>query len=298
MPTDSVRKHVLVAGATGRLSQLVDVLLARGHTVRAMTRDPGSSAAARLRRAGAEIVIGDFDDPASVERVASGVDAVFAAGTAHRAGPEGELRHGRNLAAAAAAARVPHVVFCSGDGAAPDSPLPLFRVKHQVEEQIRALPAAYTVLAPVYFMENLFNPWNLAALKAGAFPNPIAVDVPLQQVAIADVAALAAIALERPEDFAGQRITIASDELTAAHAADALSRIIGRHLDPEQLPTADLAPGLRALFVWLERAGHNVDIPALHGRHTEVSWHTYEAWLRAQRARLSTLCPQEHAVVR
>ena len=192
MPTDGVRKRVLVAGATGRFGELVDVLIARGHTVRAMTRDPSSSAAARLRDMGAKIVIGDFDDPASVERAAAGVDTVFAAGTAHRAGPEGELRHGRNLAAAAASARVPHVVFCSGDGAAPDSPLALFRVKHQIEQQLRAHPGAHTILAPVYFMENLFNPWNLTAFQAGVFPSPIAVDVPLQQVAIADVAALAA----------------------------------------------------------------------------------------------------------
>jgi uncharacterized protein YbjT (DUF2867 family) len=289
MLTDRVRKHVLVAGATGRLGGLVNVLLTRGHTVRVMTRYPGSRAAARLRRTGAEIVIGDFDHPASIERAAAGVDAVFAAGTAHRAGPEAELRHGRNLTVAAAAARVPHVVFCSGDGAAPDSPLPLFQIKHRVEEQIRALPAAYTILAPVYFMENLFNPWNLTAFKAGVFPSPIAVDVLLQQVAIADVAALAAIAIERPAEFAGQRITIASDQLTATQAADALSRIISRHLDPEQLPTADLGPGLQALFGWLERTGHTVDIPALHGRYPEVRWHTYGAWLHSQRARLSTL---------
>jgi uncharacterized protein YbjT (DUF2867 family) len=298
MPTESARKHVLVAGATGRFGELVDVLLARGHTVRAMTRDGGSSAAARLRRAGAEIVIGDFEDPATIERAAAGVDAVFAAGTAHRAGPEGELRHGRNLAVAAAAARVPQVVFCSGDGATPDSPLALFRVKHQVEQRIRAHPGAYTILAPVYFMENLFNPWNLTAFQAGVFPSPIAVDVPLQQVAIADVAALAAIAIERPAEFAGRRIAIASDQLTGAHAAEAVSRIIGRHLDPEQLSAAELAPGLQSLFGWLEHTGHRVDIPPLHARYSEVRWHTYEAWLRSQRPRLAALCPHEDAVIR
>jgi uncharacterized protein YbjT (DUF2867 family) len=298
MPTDPTPKHVLVAGATGRFGQLVDLLLARGHAVRAMTRDPDSSAAARLRDAGAEIVVADFDDPASITTAAAGMDALFAAGTAHRAGPEGELRHGRNVAGAAAAARVPHLVYCSGDGAAPDSPVPLFRVKHQVEEQVRSLAVPYTILAPVYLMENLFNPWNAPALQAGVFPSPIAVDVPLQQVAIADVVELAASAIERPEEFAGQRIAIASDELTAAQAADALSEVIGRHLDPEGLTTADLGPGLQALFTWLERTGRDVDIPELHSRYPEVRWHTYEAWLRSQRARLSTLCPRERAGVR
>jgi uncharacterized protein YbjT (DUF2867 family) len=76
---------------------------------------------------GAEVVPGDFDDPATIEAAAAGVDAVVASGTAHRSGPSGELRHGRNIAEASAAAGVPHLVYCSGDGAAEDSPFPLFR---------------------------------------------------------------------------------------------------------------------------------------------------------------------------
>jgi len=116
-------KRVLVAGATGRLGVVVNVLLDRGHSVRAMTRDPTSSAAARLRAAGAEVVYGDFDDADSVAGIAVGVDALFATGTAHRAGPDGELRHGRTIAQAATASGVPHLIYTSGDGAAADSPL-------------------------------------------------------------------------------------------------------------------------------------------------------------------------------
>jgi uncharacterized protein YbjT (DUF2867 family) len=171
------------------------------------------------------------------------VDAVFATGTAHRAGPDGELRHGRNLAGAVAAAGVPHVVYVSGDGAGPDIPLPLFRVKHQVEALIRSLPAAHTILAPVYLMENLFNPWNLAALQAGVFPSPVDVDVRLQQVAIADLVGLATLAIERPEAFADQRIRVASDELAAREAADALARVTGRQFTAVKPPRMSLRRG-------------------------------------------------------
>src|SRR5215813_10967727 len=90
----SSHKQVLVAGATGRLGIVVSVLLDCGHSVRAMTRDPTSSAAAGLRAAGAQVVYGDFDDPDSVASAAAGIDAMFATGSAHRAGPDGELRHG------------------------------------------------------------------------------------------------------------------------------------------------------------------------------------------------------------
>jgi len=45
---------VLVAGATGRLGgPLADRLVDHGHRVRALTRNPGTAAAERLRRHGA-----------------------------------------------------------------------------------------------------------------------------------------------------------------------------------------------------------------------------------------------------
>jgi uncharacterized protein YbjT (DUF2867 family) len=289
------RKRVLVAGATGRLGVLVNVLLERGHAVRAMTRDPSSAAAIRLGAAGVDVTYGDYDDPDSVAHAAAGVDAMFATGTAHRAGPDGELRHGRTIAQAASAAGVPHLIYSSGDGAAADSPLPLFRVKHQIEQHIRSLATAHTILAPVYFMENLFNPWNLRALQAGVLSSPINIDLPLQQAAIADLASIAALAIERPDEFAGRRIRIASDELTASEAADALARVTGRPFVVDRVATGELGPGLRALFAWLEQNGHDVDIPGLHGRYPQVGWHTYEKWLRTERHRLAALCPHEHA---
>jgi uncharacterized protein YbjT (DUF2867 family) len=295
MPISEHRRTVLVTGATGRLGVLVETLLKRGHAVRAMTRNPGSVPAARIRAAGAQVVYGDFDDPATIQRAANGVDALFATGTAHRAGPEGELRHGRNLAAAAAAAAVPHLIYSSGDGAAPESPLQLFRVKHQVEQHIRSLSIAHTILAPVYFMDNLLNTWNLPALQSGEFPSPIPIDKPLQQVAIVDLARFAALVVERPWKFAGERITVASDQLTAEQAAQALSRAVEREFEAQQIHADELAPGLRALFAWLERTGHQVDIARLRRAYPEVGWHSYDAWLHSQRDRLRAICPGEHA---
>ena len=289
----SERRSVFVAGATGRFGAIVEILLARGHAVRAMTRDPSSTDAVGLATAGAEVVRGDFDDPASIERAAAGVDAVFATGTAHKTGPDGELRHGRNLADAAAAAEVPHLVYSSGDGASPDSSLPLFRAKHQVEQRIRSLPIAHTILAPVYFMENLFNPWNLPALQAGVFPSPIPIELPLQQVAIADLVRVATIAIERPSEFAGQRITIASDELTGEQAASALSRVLGRKITADRVHVDQ--PGLLALFAWLQEIRPKVDIATLHRRYPEVDWHDYETWVRSERERLRAFCRREPA---
>jgi uncharacterized protein YbjT (DUF2867 family) len=112
-----------------------------------------------------------------------------------------------------------------------------------------------------------------------------------------DVVALAVLAIERPSDFAGERIRVACDALNAEEAADALSRQTGRQFAAQQLDTDELGPGLQALFSWLERTGHSVDIPALHGRYPIVRWHSYQEWLESQRARLAALCPHEHAAV-
>jgi uncharacterized protein YbjT (DUF2867 family) len=284
-------RTIVVAGATGRLGAIVHPLLARGHVVRALTRTPDSQAGVALREGGADVIPADFDEPASIAAAANGADALFATGTAHRVGPQGELRHGLNVADGAAMAGIGHLVFVSGDGAAPNSPLPLFRAKHRVEEHIRSLGIPHTILAPVYLMENLFNPWNLPFLRAGSFPSPIPVGAPMQQVAVADLIALAAMVLDHPAEFTGQRIRVASDELSANVAADILSRDLGRPLEPEWVDLDRVPPGLAALFDWLAREGHSVDIATLYRDHPEIPWHSYGDWIRSVRHRFREFCP-------
>jgi uncharacterized protein YbjT (DUF2867 family) len=287
---------VLVLGASGRFGGIAELLFERGHRVRAGIRNPHSPAAVRLQGMGAELVEADFDDPASPEAAVLRADADFATGTALRAGPAGEELHGRNLVAALARAGAPHLVFVSGDGAAPDSPVPLFRVKWEVEEAIRASGVPYTILAPTYLMENLFNPWNIPALQAGVLPSPIPVDLPLQQTAAADLLSLAVLAIERPDLFAGRRIPIASDELTAGDSAAVISELIPRALEARQAPSDALPPGVRVLFGWLESAGHRVDIGALRDEFPAVDWHDYRAWARMQLDRFRELCEHPEPV--
>jgi uncharacterized protein YbjT (DUF2867 family) len=289
-------KTIVVMGATGRFGGLVEILLDRGHRVRALTRDPRSAPASRLRALGAEIALGDFDDPGTIARAGRGADALFAGGTAHRAGPDGELRHGRNVAGAAAEADVRQFVYVSGDGASADSPLPLFRTKFAVEHHIASLGIPHTILAPVYLMENLFNPWNIPALRVGVLPSPVDVARPLQQVGLRDVLSLAALAIESPQRFDARRIRIASDEVSALDAVAAIAHVVGVELEPRRVRADELSPGLRALFAWLSDVGHDVDLEALHGQYPEVGWHGYAQWISSQRPRFRELCPQRDVV--
>src|SRR2546430_13536020 len=65
---------VLVTGASGLVgSHVVEALVARGETVRALVRPASRAAALRL---GAEAVAGDVTDPAVWQRAAHGVRAI------------------------------------------------------------------------------------------------------------------------------------------------------------------------------------------------------------------------------
>ena len=279
-------RRVLVAGATERFGGITGLLLARGHAVRAATRDPARPATARLAALGADLVRADFEDPASLAAAARGMDAVFASGTAHKAGPGGEQRHGQNLADALVTAGAPHLVFVSGAGADSRTGLPLFDAKWAVERRISELRLPATVIAPVYLMENLFNPWNLAALRAGVLPSPVPPALPLQQVATQDILTLAVLAIERPDVLTGERIEVASDAPTAEAAAAELSGLLGREFTPRH-PGADVPAGLAALFSWLEHHPSPVDTSALHGRFPGIGWHRFGEWARQQRAKLA-----------
>jgi uncharacterized protein YbjT (DUF2867 family) len=184
----------------------------------------------------------------------------------------------------------------SGDGAASDSPLPLFRAKWEVEERIRSLGIPSTILAPTYLMENLFNPWNIGALQAGVLPSPIPVGQPLQQSAVADLLSVAVLAIEQAERFTGRRISVASDELSAEEAARAISALIPRQLEARQAPGDALPAGVRLLSAWLESSGHHIDIDALRNELPEVGWHRYGDWVQEQLDRFRELCPHPEPV--
>jgi uncharacterized protein YbjT (DUF2867 family) len=228
---------------------------------------------------GAELVVCDFDHPASIAAAARGVDAVFASGTAHRAGPDGEVRHGRNLADALSSAGVGHLVYSSGAGADRPTGVPAFDGKRQVEEHLNARRLPATILAPVYLMENLFNPWNVPALAAGVFPSPVPPHRAIQQIPVVDIAGIAVHALEHRDELLGQRIELASDSLTGLEEARIISAAWGRELEIREVSPAG---GLQVLFDWLDRVGFTVDIAGLRRDFPDVRWHRFAEWARSQ----------------
>src|ERR687893_1699485 len=228
---------VLVSGATGQQGgALARVLLDKGHRVRAFVRRPDSREAKELERLGAELAEGDFEEPSTIEQAARGMDAVYVVATPLEAGGNAETRHGIAAADAAKAAGVGHLVYSSVANADKDTGIPHFDSKRKVEEHIEGLGIPYTIVAPVYFMDNLLAPWMLPQLQEGRLPMALPSSRPLQQITPSDIAAFTALVLEHPEEFVGRRVDIASDELSGEEVAKILTRATGREIEYVELP--------------------------------------------------------------
>jgi NADH dehydrogenase len=198
---------ILVVGSTGLVGSDICLRLARdGLPVRAMVRLTSDQAKVdRLREAGAEIVIGDLRDPASLAEACAGVDAVittvsampfsYVAGindleTTDRAGM-------LQLIDAARASGVRHFTYMSFS-ANLDRVFPLRDAKREVEAALKASGLEYTILRPSCFMEVWlspavgFDPLNGTATIYGTG------DAPVSWIAATDVAAFAVASLVAP----------------------------------------------------------------------------------------------------
>jgi uncharacterized protein YbjT (DUF2867 family) len=277
---------VLVAGATGRQGGAVArLLLSTGHRVRALTRRPGSEAAERVRALGAEVHGGDLEDAASIRRAAAGADAFFLMTTPFQAGVDAEVRQGLRAAEGARDAGVKHLVYSSVASADRGTGVPAFDTKQQVEAHLRGLGIPWTVVAPPWFMENLFTPASLASLRAGTLALALPPGRSLHMIALADLAAMVRLALERPGDFAGRRVEIASDVLTGPEAARALAAATGTTFTYREIPLEAVraqSEGYFLMWRWLAQVGHDTDPGPLRRAYPEVGWHAFRDWARAQ----------------
>lgn len=278
----TTKKTVLVTGATGQQGgSVARALLDRGHAVRALTRNPGADAARRLAAAGAEIVAGDFSDPASVERAARGADAMFLVTSFWGNGPTVETEQGIAAVHAAKAAGVEHLVFSSVADANKATGIPHFESKYRVEQAIAALGIPHTIVAPVAFMENVVAPWGIEALRNGVYAFGLPAQRTNQLIAVADIGAFVATVIERGASVFGKRFDIAGEQLTGTEQAAVLAHATGRPVHYQEIPLAAARqqdPESAIMFEWFDRVGYDVDIPALRQAFPEVRWHTFEAW--------------------
>lgn len=284
------KETVLVIGATGQQGgATARHLLERDRTVRALVRAPDSLAARALRRAGADLAVGDLDDPAWLRTAMEGAHGVFLVLTmmvGPRISPEGvvaEERRGQAVADLARETGIEHLVYSSLNGASARSGIPYYESKARIEEHIHALGLPATILRPVSFMDN-FTTHSRPVVDDGELVVNLAVrpELPMQLISVRDIGAFAAIAFDRPDQYLGRTVEIAGDVLTPPQIAETFGRVCGlparfRQTPIEQIRAFDVQ--LAQMFTFFnQHPAELADLQALRAEHPGLM--RLETWLR------------------
>ena len=276
-------KIIAVTGATGQQGGAVArKLLADGWKVRALMRDVSKPAAQELASLGAELVAGDMDDRAQLDTAFKGAYGVFSVQNfwLPNVGFEGEIQQGKNVADAAKAAGVEHLVFSSVGAAQRGMGQKHFESKWIIEQYIHSLDIPYTILRPAAFFEN-FN-WERASILNGTF-NALGLrpEKKRQLIAVEDIGVFAALAFANPNQYLGKTMELAGDELTESQLAGTFAKVIGRPVKLT-MPTGGVGrrsdEEMKAMFNFFNGEAYNADIPALRKLHAGLL--TLEAYLR------------------
>jgi uncharacterized protein YbjT (DUF2867 family) len=276
-------KVIAVTGATGLQGGAVArKLLAEGWKVRALTRDSNKPGAKELASLGADIVPGDMDNRAELDVTFKGAYGVFSVQNfwLPNVGFEGEIRQGKNVADAAKAAGVSHLVYSSVGAAHRGMGQKHFESKWIIEQHIQSLDIPYTILRPAAFYEN-YN-WDRAYILNGTF-NALGLrpEKERQLIAVEDVAAFVALAFANPKTYLGRTLELAGDALTESQTAETFAKVIGR---PVKLTVPSGGTRRRseeemiAMFNFFNGKGYDADIPALRKIHPGLL--TLEQYLR------------------
>ena len=270
---------IAVLGATGRQGGAVARhLLADGWQVLALTRKPDSDASGVLRSAGARVAGCDMADTDSLIRVFDGVYGVYSVQNPMIAGHEGEVRQGKNVAEAAKATAVQHLVYGSAGPGLRETGVDSWESKLLVADYLRSLDVPLTVLRPMAFMELMtdkdFYPavsvWHVMPKLAGEHTL-------IPWLAVDDLGAIAARAFAEPAEFVGAEVPLAAEFCSIDECRRAWAAVRGRSARgfpmPVRLFERFVGKDLTTMWRWLATNHVSADPAAtakLLGRVTTV----------------------------
>lgn len=222
-------KSFLIFGGTGLAGGLVaQGLLERGESVRCLVRD--ASKAAALKEAGAEIVVGDLDDPSSLAPAFEGIDSVFLV----TAVSPNVLQQVRNGVQAAKDAGVSHFVRYTPGMATEDDRIPVAKAHALGEKEVAASGLPYTIVKSHNYMQGQLA--NAASIQSdGVIYSPLS-DVRIGMMDLRD-AAEASIEILVSGGHTGQSYFITGPAaITIDEVAAAVSKAIGRDVSHVGVP--------------------------------------------------------------
>jgi uncharacterized protein YbjT (DUF2867 family) len=295
---------VLVTAATGRQGgATARALVAEGGTsVRVMVRNPDAANARALAAAGAEVVVGDLDDPASLRAACAGARAVFSMQSpivsATGVDFSKERQQGKNLVEAALAEGVGTFVHTATSGVGDHRNVEGWaegRWKSHEDYWENKLATCelvrnagfdhWTIILPSTFMDHaMLDPAGFA--DGRRMITVVKTDRPLALIAPEDVGKAAAAAINDPATFHRVTLQLAGDLLTFPQIAEILSRLDGKEYvvqsgTVEEAVAAGLHPGVAQGVTYMNVA------PVLArpeiARSYGLSPISFETWARQQR---------------
>jgi uncharacterized protein YbjT (DUF2867 family) len=275
---------ILITGATGQQGGAVaKEVLSKGYNVRAMTRKPDSEKAKELAKLGAEVVYGDLDNSESIEKALEGCWGTFAIQNTWEAGVEKEEEQGKRFAEIAKKKDIQFYFYTSVASAQRKTGIPHFENKWRVEEKVRSLKFPfYTIIRPVFFMENLASPNFKPSIDKGQLAVGMKPDTKLQMIAVNDIGKYGLWVFDNYEKLNGKAIDLAGDELTMTEAADLISKVKGEKVNFFQVPIEEIrkfSEDYAIMLEWFDKVGYDADIDK-HSKESGIKPTRFAEWVK------------------
>jgi uncharacterized protein YbjT (DUF2867 family) len=271
-------KRILVIGATGHQGNAaIESLQKAGFAVRAFTRDSNSPKAIALKQCGVQVAQGDLDNFASLQQAMEGCYGVFSVIQFLGVGVEKETEQGIRVADAALSTGIRHFIYSSVGGAERNTGVPHFESKWKIEQHIREIGLASTILRPTLFMDNFQATFKFVMLS---LMRSLLKDRQVQMIAVDDIGKWVALAFLHPDKYMGQSIEIASDALSYKQIQAVYRKVTGKSEPSICIPSFvvfALMKDIGLMFKWFRDYGYQADIA--YCRSTIEDSITFEQWL-------------------
>ena len=101
-------------------------------------------------------------------------------------------------------------------------------------------------------------------------------------IAVDDIGALAALAFANPEEYIGQALELAGDELTEPQIASTFAGATGRPVELVQPTAPQSTEDMQLMVEWFDAHGYEADIADLRSRYPALmdlkSWLQNNGW--------------------
>jgi uncharacterized protein YbjT (DUF2867 family) len=277
------KKIITVLGATGAQGGGLVRAIAEDRdgpfTVRAISRNPDSDKSRALSALGVEVVAGDSDDPAGLDRAFAGAYGAFCVTNFwEHFSVERDIVQATNMARATRKAGLQHVIWSTLEDTRKwvpleDSRLPTLQGKYKVPHfdskgsvdsvfAGEAAPTSYLLAA--FYWEN-FIYFGLGPRKKPDGDLVLALPlggIQLPGIAAGDIGKCAYGIFRRGPEAAGKRFGIAGENLSGADMAAKMARALGRKVEFSDVPF-DVFRGLG--FPGAEDLGNMFEFHAILG---------------------------------